>query len=372
MTDHIPIASIKVGKRHRRAAAQVLARYDAACRALAEARSVDEVRDILDAAVAMRAYAKQAKNRDLEADAIEIRLRATRRLDQLRQAQQQTVGLNTGARGGGKKRGPRGSFSNPRDERPTLASQGIDKALAHQGRVLGRLTDTAFEQRIAEARSSAARVFRRVVREVEIAEVSANRSLESRAMLPRPTGGRKIRIARNKQERQWMLAIGPDVTHAAMKERQAAARQNPTVQELQHKHDDFLKAADELERQAKAIREEAKSIKDDIAHRVKQIIGPANSFVETYDFQSDDATDAELTGLPQKELIDRLLAARNSTSGSLREINRGYWGDMTLLGSQQITPGPPGGTGWTRIGSADWLDEMFPGWNREPDGEAAP
>jgi len=46
----------------------------------------------------MAAYARQARNRDLEADAIEIRLRATRRLDQLRQAQKATVGLNEGGR----------------------------------------------------------------------------------------------------------------------------------------------------------------------------------------------------------------------------------------------------------------------------------
>jgi hypothetical protein len=62
-------------------------RYDSACRALADARSVDEVKDILDESVAMRAYAKQIKNRSLEADAVVIRMRATRRLDQLRQAQ---------------------------------------------------------------------------------------------------------------------------------------------------------------------------------------------------------------------------------------------------------------------------------------------
>jgi hypothetical protein len=143
-----------------------LARYDAACRAVAEARSVDEVKDIRDQAIAMAAYARQAKNRDLEADCVEIRLRATRRLDQLRQAQKETVGLNQGALPG--KTGLRG---NPvLDPRPTLASQGIDKNLAHQARVLGAMDDAAFERKVAEARDSTARVFRRAVREAEIAQ----------------------------------------------------------------------------------------------------------------------------------------------------------------------------------------------------------
>jgi hypothetical protein len=148
------------------AQAPSLARYDAACRAVAEAHSVDEVKDIRNQAVAMAAYARQAKNRDLEADAVEIRLRATRRLDQLRQAQKETVGLNQGAVPG--KTGLRG---NPvLDPRPTLASQGIDKGLAHQARVLGAMTDDAFERKVSEARDSAARVFRRAVREAEIAQ----------------------------------------------------------------------------------------------------------------------------------------------------------------------------------------------------------
>jgi hypothetical protein len=103
-----------------------LALYDRACAALAEAMRVDEVKDILDAAAAMKAYARQAKNHDLEADAVELRMRATRRLDELRRAQAVTVGLNQGA-----VPGKTGLKSNPvLDSRPTLASQGIDKQLA--------------------------------------------------------------------------------------------------------------------------------------------------------------------------------------------------------------------------------------------------
>jgi N6-adenosine-specific RNA methylase IME4 len=143
-----------------------LAKYDAACRALAEARSVDEVKNIRDQAVAMAAYARQAKNRDLEADAVEIRMRATRRLDQLRQAQKQTVGLNQGAIPG-----KTGVKSTPvLDSRPTLASQGIDKNLAKQARVLGALSDKKFEQAVTDARDAVTRAFKNVVNAAAIAQ----------------------------------------------------------------------------------------------------------------------------------------------------------------------------------------------------------
>jgi hypothetical protein len=132
-------------------------KYEAACKAVAAARSVDEVKEIADWMVAARAYAKQAQNRDLEADACEIRLRAVRRLGELIAAQAATVGLNQGAAAGGTKSGPRGLLTNPRDLRPTLKGQGINKTLAHHARVLSRQTPERFEQTVAHARDSVAR-----------------------------------------------------------------------------------------------------------------------------------------------------------------------------------------------------------------------
>src|SRR5262249_34553425 len=144
--------------------------YDAACRMLAEAVRVDDVKHILDLAAAMQEYARRAKNRDAEADAVAIRLNATRRLGEVCKGQQDSVGFNRGAAGGGKKAGSRGSLINPRDLRPTLASQGINKALAHQARVLVAMDEVAFQRKVAEARTSAARVYHRAIREVEIAQ----------------------------------------------------------------------------------------------------------------------------------------------------------------------------------------------------------
>jgi len=125
-----------------------LVRYDAACRALAEARSVDEVGEILNFAEAQRAYAKMAKNRNLEADAFEIRKRAERRLGDMIQAQRQTVGL---AKPGGDMR-PEHRVAKKPDAIPTLVGAGIDKNLTHRARSAAAVPAEKFEQIIKECR----------------------------------------------------------------------------------------------------------------------------------------------------------------------------------------------------------------------------
>src|SRR5215831_9111701 len=169
-----------------------LTRYDAACRALAAVRSVDEVRDIRDKAVAMAAYARQAKNRDLEADAVEIRMRATRRLDQLRQAQKETVGLATGGEHGGRGRID-GVRKTPSIVRPTLAMQGIDKNLARQARALGALSEEEFEAAVADAHDRVARAVRNTVREIEIGqERESPRAAQRKATETETKAARKV------------------------------------------------------------------------------------------------------------------------------------------------------------------------------------
>jgi hypothetical protein len=122
---------------------------DKAERALAAAVSIDQVKAIHDLAVGMLAYAKTANDRDLEADAAEIRMKATRRLGEMMKAQKETVGLNEGGRPT-----KTGLPKNPVSELPTLGDVGIDKNLAHLARTAASMSEPEFGQAVEAKRAT--------------------------------------------------------------------------------------------------------------------------------------------------------------------------------------------------------------------------
>jgi ParB family chromosome partitioning protein len=121
-----------------------LVKYNAACRALAIAKDVDEVLDIHDKAIAIQTYARLAKDRRMETDAAEIRLRSERRLGELLAEGPKNVGaVEPGTR--------RGTKTEPRQP-PTLAELGIDKKLSARSQKLAAFSNDDFEKRLSDWR----------------------------------------------------------------------------------------------------------------------------------------------------------------------------------------------------------------------------
>jgi hypothetical protein len=132
--------------------AVALIKYEAARRALAEAKNVDEVKAIRDQAIRMQLYAKQAKDKTLEADAFDIRMRAERGLGEMMAEQPKAAGSR-----GKIQEHLAGGVSNtpPAPDAPaTLDEAGISKNLAKAARKLGRMAEPEFEQAVAAKRDA--------------------------------------------------------------------------------------------------------------------------------------------------------------------------------------------------------------------------
>ena len=115
-----------------------LAKFEAAKFALAEALSVDEVKDIRDKAEAMRAYAVMAKDVQLELDAAELRIRAERKLGLLLRNAKETGQISKGGR-------PRKIGHGDRPVLITLEQAGITKDLSSRSQKVAAVSDDDFE-----------------------------------------------------------------------------------------------------------------------------------------------------------------------------------------------------------------------------------
>ena len=136
------VAPIVASEQHSVLVQQAVTAIDAAA-------TVGDVKKVLDQWTGLAAYARKAKDKQLEADAAEIKMRAARRLGAMMQAQKETVGLNKGGR-------PKtGLLENPVSEpTPTLAEAGIDKNLAASARKEAAKSEEQFASDVAEKKSA--------------------------------------------------------------------------------------------------------------------------------------------------------------------------------------------------------------------------
>jgi N6-adenosine-specific RNA methylase IME4 len=138
-----------------------LALYEAMVLAIAAAKAVDEAKDIADRAEAMRIYARQAKNREAEIDAAEIRIRAERRIGELI-SEAKAVGQVAEGRPA-KTVATDDSFSRVR-----LKEAGIDRDLSSRAQKLAALPPDEFAWQLSgwrdQAREEGARVTVRLIR----------------------------------------------------------------------------------------------------------------------------------------------------------------------------------------------------------------
>jgi hypothetical protein len=123
--------------------------FEEARRQIDEADTVDRVKQILAYTVGLAAAARAATDKEMEAEAAELKLRAERKLGQLMAAQKTTVGLNKGGRP--KKTGLAENPVSTEAKPATLAESGIDKNLAQRARSAAAMTDDEFKAVVEQA-----------------------------------------------------------------------------------------------------------------------------------------------------------------------------------------------------------------------------
>ena len=101
-----------------------------------DVRELPQRKRFRDKSVAVKAYAKQAGDKQLELDAAEARLRSERRLGEL-------IAEMPKAKGGGDQKSDHRGAKNPSDTE-TLADLGIDKNLAKAARVATSVPEEDF------------------------------------------------------------------------------------------------------------------------------------------------------------------------------------------------------------------------------------
>jgi hypothetical protein len=139
--------------------------FESALDALAECKSVDEVKGWTDRAAATQAYARMAKDKRLEVDAAEIRIRAERRLGEMLAEQKASGNMAKGHKFAG------GASTEP--PAITLAEAGIDKKLSSRAQKLAAVPEKEFEAEVDQWRDRVEAECERVSARLEVKGAAA-------------------------------------------------------------------------------------------------------------------------------------------------------------------------------------------------------
>ena len=152
--------------------ANELTYYNAAKTALAQAASIDEIKDIKDKAEAIRLYAQQQKDTDFEGYAAEIKLRAMRRMGEL------SAALET-AKPGPKDNSQRCELVAPKAE--ALKTAGISKDQAYRAEAIAAIPEEKFEDFIAHKKAEG----KAVTADEIVRRVMADKKKQDNAAMPK-------------------------------------------------------------------------------------------------------------------------------------------------------------------------------------------
>lgn len=239
-----------------------LVRYEAACRALAEARAVDEVQDVRNKADAMRIYGMQAKNKSLEVDAAEIRIRAERRLGELIGQQKAGEGLAKGAAMRGVGRAGKNAVESD-DRIPTLAEAGISKDLSSRAQKLAAVPPEVFEAEVKEWRG---RVEAENVRVTTRLEKAGERAAKPKKAEPtieallaeNATLRDKVRTLQdNNRELASLLESYDSASEGEAAAAKALEKVKAQLRTVEATRDQWMTTAGELRKEVKALRRKA-------------------------------------------------------------------------------------------------------------------
>lgn len=154
-----------------------LVKYDAARRALAEAHSIDEVKAIRDKAEAMRAYARQAGDLEMQIWVAEIKLRAERRAGELLREMAERGERDQG-KGGDRKSQSQGAIVK-------LVDFGIDPSESARWQLESDLPEEDFDAWLAKHKERKSVPTSSGLR----AEVTRRKNAELKAASPPPPAG---------------------------------------------------------------------------------------------------------------------------------------------------------------------------------------